>query len=166
MDYHRIKDIIDRFWRGETNLEEENLLKDYFRYNDNSPEEFEDTAEYFRYIEEESKIELGDDFDLEIMSKIKALETKKPFKIWPILLAACVTLLLGLVAYNMMDSSKPMNQAPILVEEEFEDTYDNPEEAYENVRAALMMMSSGLKEGASYTGELKKFSEAQKEISK
>jgi len=166
MDYHSIKELIRKFWLGETSLEEENILKDYFRYNQNPPEEFEDSARYFSHIEEENKLELGDDFDNLVMDKIKNLEGKKTFKIWPILLAACITLMVGLTVFTIFNSDESNVVPPLAVEEEFIDTYSDPEEAYKNVKLALMKVSSGLKEGVTYTGEMKKFSEAQKEISK
>lgn len=166
MDYHSIKELIRKFWLGETSLEEENILKEYFRYNQNAPEEFEETARYFNYIEEENKPVLGDDFDNLIMDKIKGLEGKKTFRIWPMLIAACITLMLGLTVFNVMNSDQSKDNPTLVAEEEFIDTYSDPEEAYANVKMALMKVSSGLKEGVSYTGEMKKFSEAQKEISK
>jgi len=82
-------------------------------------------------------------------------------------MAAGIALLVGLTLINkLQDNDKAINIDPVAVNEEFIDTYDDPQEAYENVRAALMMVSSNLNEGVSYTSEMNKFEQAQKEISK
>jgi len=47
MDYHSIEELIRRFWLGETSLEEENTLKEYFLYNQNPPQAFQVAADYF-----------------------------------------------------------------------------------------------------------------------
>ena len=170
MDYHSIKELIRKFWLGETSLEEENTLKEYFSFNENPPEEFEAAAEYFAYIKQESSITLDDDFDIDIMSKIESLESKNSKvitlkRIGPMLLAACVALMIGITLINYLKDDNGEAMEKIYVEE-FIDTYDDPELAYANVRAALMKVSSNLNEGVSYTGELRKFDQAQKEIKK
>ncbi len=172
MDYHSIKEIIRKFWLGETSLEEENTLKKYFLYNQNPPEEFQTAADYFAAIEADNRMELSDDFDQEMMGKIIAMEKKsgniQSSRKWiPYLIAASIALLVGITIINkLQDTDNPINVEPVAVTEEFIDTYDDPETAYENVRAALMMVSSNLNEGVSYTSELNKFEQAQKEISK
>jgi len=139
MDYHSIEELIRRFWLG---------------------------------VEEDNKLELGDDFDKLMMDKIMNLEKKSTRgnakkKIWPYIMAAGIALLVGLTLINkLQDNDKAINIDPVAVNEEFIDTYDDPQEAYENVRAALMMVSSNLNEGVSYTSEMNKFEQAQKEISK
>ncbi|MFT4660873.1 MAG: hypothetical protein ACI8XB_001142 [Patiriisocius sp.] len=171
MDYHSIKELIRKFWLGETSLDEEGILKEYFSFNQNPPEEFEAASEYFAYIKQESNITLDDDFDIDIMSKIESLESKNGKviimkKMWPMLLAACVALMVGITLINYLKDDNGEAMEKIYVEEEFIDTYDDPEKAYANVRAALMMVSSNLNEGVSYAGEIKKFDQAQKEIEK
>ena len=70
MDYKYINQLLDRYWNGETTLEEEQILRSFFSQIC-VPEELAKYRPLFNYEQIEPKTNrLGDDFDERIMSMI------------------------------------------------------------------------------------------------
>lgn len=77
MDYKYINQLLDRYWRGETSLEEENILRAFFSQED-IPAELKRYQPLFCYQAVETKEDvLGDDFDKKLFEKI---DEQKPVK--------------------------------------------------------------------------------------
>ncbi len=55
---HQIDELLERFMQGETSLDEEQLLADYFRSADNIPPRWEPYRTMFRYFDEGMPLEL------------------------------------------------------------------------------------------------------------
>lgn len=67
MDYKYINQLLNRYWQGETSLEEEDILRAFFS-QENIPAELMAYKPLFAYEAEEPKIDvLGDDFDNKIL---------------------------------------------------------------------------------------------------
>ena len=80
MDYKYINQLLDRYWKGETSLEEEEILRAFFS-QDELPAELKPYQALFSYEMGEAKQEtLGDDFDQKMMAKIEDEYTKEPNK--------------------------------------------------------------------------------------
>lgn len=70
MDYKYINQLLERYWNGETSLEEEQILRSFFSQIC-VPEELTKYRPLFNYEQTETKTDrLGDDFDERIMSMI------------------------------------------------------------------------------------------------
>lgn len=70
MDYKYINQLLERYWNGETSLEEEQILRSFF-CQICVPEELAKYRPLFNYEQTETKTDrLGDDFDERIMSMI------------------------------------------------------------------------------------------------
>lgn len=70
MDYKYINQLLERYWNGETSLEEEQILRSFFNQIC-VPEELAKYRPLFNYEQTETKTDrLGDDFDERIMSMI------------------------------------------------------------------------------------------------
>lgn len=54
---HQIDELLERFMQGETSLDEEQLLADYFRSADNIPPQWEPYRTMFRYFDEGMPLE-------------------------------------------------------------------------------------------------------------
>ena len=77
MDYKYINQLLDRYWKGETSLEEEEILRAFFS-QDELPAELKPYQALFSYEMGEAKQEaLGDDFDQKMMAMIEEEYTKK-----------------------------------------------------------------------------------------
>lgn len=80
MDYKYINQLLDHYWKGETSLEEEEILRAFFS-QDELPDELKPYQALFSYEMGEAKQEaLGDDFDQKMMAMIEDEYTKKPNK--------------------------------------------------------------------------------------
>ncbi len=77
MDYKYINQLLERYWVGETSLEEEQILRSFFS-QPNVPEELKQYRCLFIYEQTEPATDvLGDDFDEQLMSII---ERPRPVK--------------------------------------------------------------------------------------
>ena len=80
MDYKYINQILDRYWKGATSREEEEILRAFFS-QDELPAELKPYQALFSYEMGEAKQEtLGDDFDQKMMAMIEDEYTKEPNK--------------------------------------------------------------------------------------
>lgn len=66
MDYKYIEQLLERYWQGETTLQEEGILRTFFSQPD-TPEDLRKYRELFTIEREEP---LGDDFDARILAMI------------------------------------------------------------------------------------------------
>ncbi len=96
MDYKYIDQLLERYWRCETTLEEEQILRSFFSQTD-VPEELRKYRPLFVYEQTESKTSrLGDDFDERIMSliaepvKVKGRRVSLRERLTPLYRAAAV----------------------------------------------------------------------------
>jgi hypothetical protein len=71
MDYKYINQLLERYWRCETSLEEEDILRAFFSL-DEVPAELLRYKPLFRYAEKEpAKNMLGEEFDEKILAMIE-----------------------------------------------------------------------------------------------
>jgi hypothetical protein len=71
-------------------------------------------------------------------------------------LAACLVLVVSAVL--VLRNRKTETQA---VQQTEQDTFDDPQKAYEETRKALLLVSVQLNKGKSYAGEIRKINEAE-----
>jgi len=131
----QIDDLLERYWDGKTTLEEEAIIKAHFKSN---PALSHD-GNYFRYLTKKSKVKMGD------------VKTKNKKGTWA---SAAATVTIGLITAFLVINNA--NRDPFAVED--------PKEAYEATRNALMMIGAGLNEGQSHAMELTKFNKAKEEL--
>ena len=80
MDYKYINQLLDRYWKCETSLEEEEILRTFFS-QDELPAELESYKPLFSYELNEAKNEaLGEEFDEKMMAIIEKEYAKEPNK--------------------------------------------------------------------------------------
>lgn len=97
-----LDNILDRYFEGETTLDEERTLREYFRQQD-IPEEYKVYAPMFRFFTEEK--ESGTE---EVATKKK--KRKLPIYIWSSV-AACILLVITIVSiynYQANDTSRSL----------------------------------------------------------
>lgn len=100
MDYKYINQLLERYWRGETSLEEEEILRAFFSQQD-VPQEFAAYKSYFSYLQQEKQTDqLGDDFDSRVLSelsfepKVRAHRVSMRDRLMPLFKAAAVVAIL------------------------------------------------------------------------
>ncbi|MEP4532307.1 MAG: hypothetical protein ABJ004_04425 [Cyclobacteriaceae bacterium] len=135
----RIKELQEKYWAGETTLAEEAELKAYFKSNPSLTAQ----GRYFQAVNTKAKK--------------PGVTFKHPRRAgWKSRWSVAAAVLVGIMtaAIVIQDSRSGDN---FLVED--------PKEAYEITRKALMMVSSGLNEGKTYSKEIGHINKAEQIIS-
>ncbi len=130
-----IEQLIEKYWNGETTLEEEKRVKSHFVENPALSKE----SDYFRFLKKEQEVKFN--------PKVK----KNSRRTW---LSAAATVAIGLITAALV--LQESNKDPFAIED--------PQRALEETRRALMMIGSGLNEGQSYALELTKINKAKEEL--
>lgn len=150
MDWNRRKQLVEKYWKGETSTAEEASLKQVAR-NEDSPKEEE---EYFKLLDQFGNQTLGDDFEEQIMSSIESKNDSWRMTPW-MKMAATVLLVGGMalgISYQSYQSKQIRQQEARI--------------AFETTKMALMMVSSRLNKGTEATKlSLAKIEETQQKIS-
>ena len=157
MESQRIDEWLEKYWKGETSLEEEAQLRRYFQEQE-PPAHLRSVAALFQHYDAPPALDAGFDERLK-----PHLREEKAVPMWPNLLkiAAVVALfLLGAlwVKHAYLDAPAP---TPVAVAP---DTYEDPERAYEEAKQALLLVSSLMNEGTQHLTKLEEFDEAQQTI--
>jgi predicted RNase H-like HicB family nuclease len=150
MELANIKQLLDKYFQGETNLEEENQLKSYFS-SENIASELEQYRPLFGYFNLSSK----EVFIIEL-----PLKSNKITIAW-ISIAASILFFGGIFAYmNYKPSSAPVQTVSKL------GTFESPEEAFEQTQKALALLSENVNGGVEGIVYLSEFEKSKKLIFK
>ena len=155
MDRKQLNKLAEKYWEGKTTETEEKTLRDTLRWGE-TPKGLESIAEYLNYSQQIKSATLGDEFDQAIMQKIEPPKSRI-FKMDTLVKIAAAVILLLVATFVFQKNDVP---ASIAHQSEFIDTYEDSEEAYREVRKAMMMISSGMSSGMAHTQVLGKFDEA------
>ena len=169
---YNIREFLEKFWEGNSSLEEENAIREYFQYNE-VPDDLKEAAAYFSWIDNQ-KVEnqLDDSFDEEIMSKINGNYSSggrvvsMPMK-W-LSMAASIALIFGLAWWGYVNTK---DNQPIAGESNINKELNEAEKvevknAFGITKNALFMVSSKLNKGTDQVNKIKKFNEAEESIQK
>lgn len=129
MELDRIKIQIEKYFRSETSIAEENELRDYFSSSDVAPslEQYKPIFGYFD-LEKEPK------FDQEIL-----LKSRNRNWLWLSVMAS-VVVLLGIGAFGYFNYYNPEQDQNL-------GTYEDPEVAFKETQKALTRLSTNLNTG-------------------
>jgi len=161
MDSERMDELLNKYWKGETSLEEEEQLKSGFREAP-IPEQYKEAAALFRYFEEQKNKTLTDiSFEKDVIKKIQAPKKGKiRILVYNTLrIAAGIVVLVLAVWLVRIEVRKSSPQ-------EMTDTYDDPKVAFEETKKALMMISKSFGTAEEQAKKINLFNEAQKNIRK
>jgi len=135
MEYKEIENLLDRYLEGESTLEEEALLKEYFS-KPGIPVEHTEMQEMFRYFNVAKKhsaptFDITSELNAVIEKEWKKESVKRfrPLYVWIGSAAAVLVISFGLFQYL----NKP--------EPALKDTYKDPKLAYLETKQALMKIS-------------------------
>ena len=163
-----IEKLIEKYLEGETSLEEEQKLRNYFLeeevpkhlvplkaqflYYTNAAEEQISSSDFeerlIKSLDEENTAESQD-------AKTIKLETKRK-SLWYSISAVAATIVIVLASYFFLYDDEPALQ----------NTYDNPETAYETTRAALFYVSQKMNLGVKHCSEVSKINESVNKVFK
>lgn len=152
-------ELADKFWSGESSMEEEAALSKFIS-SDECPEELEGLAAYFAVLEEDGSLELGSDFDDQIMAEID--KKKKPvFSLNPnwkfYAAAAVIALVFGFYFFGQGGEDSPLaEETPVSTEY----TQQEIDEAFEQTKSAMLLISNKINQGRQHTVHIRKMDSA------
>jgi hypothetical protein len=158
MDSKQIEALLEKYWNCETSLEEEQQLREFFR-TDPVPAAWKDAAELFRYFEKQRTRGLTDsDFDTRVMMRVKNPPKGKMVN-WSYVARIAAGLLVVIAAGYLVRQEIRKSYPP-------EDTFSDPQIAFEETKKALMMISKGFGKGNQEAKKINVFREAEHRVGK
>ena len=152
--YTEIQQLLERYWQCETSLEEEAILKTFFNQT-HIPSHLMPYKPLFVSEKMWQDVKLGEDFDARIMAHIEKDEPVKARRItWvrrmmPLYKAAAsvaIILTLGNAAQSSFRREATVENDYNY--ENYQDSYNDPEMAYNQISDALQMVSQSLSEAS------------------
>lgn len=158
METKEIKQLLQRYFNGESTLAEERLLEKYFQSGDVTDDLKEYTG-FFNGILELSETERDENLENEIMDFIQKNEPKKKPKtrwLWQTVagIAASIIIAVGGVLFYQNENEK------------VKDTFDNPEVAYAYAEQTLGYISAKYNQGLSALANFDKLETATEPLQK
>ena len=80
MDYKNINHLLEKYWEGETSLQEEITLQQYFTQDKVAPE-LEQYQSLFQFFKEEQDVMISDDFEKRFLEQIETTQKVVPAKV-------------------------------------------------------------------------------------
>jgi hypothetical protein len=159
MDSKHLEELLQKYWNCETSLEEEQQLREYFR-TEEIPEQLKDTASLFNYFETQKQKAVDTHFEGSVITQLR--QPEKRGKMVQLLnnsmrIAAGVAVLLVAVYFVREEIRK--NDTVTM-----EDTYNDPKQALEETKKALMMISKGFGRAEQQAKKINLINEAQEKI--
>jgi hypothetical protein len=134
---NNIGQLLEKYWEGETSLDEERLLKAYFAGSEVETQ-FLYAAPFFKAIRAEQALRLP-------AHRVALLKPQRPvWYRWAV--AASVAGALALGGWWMAQQRLEQQRLAAL-EKLNTDTYEDPEKAAEEIKAALALVSSKMRKG-------------------
>lgn len=159
MDSKEIRELLDKYWACETSLAEEEKLKAYFNQNEVAP----DLAEYksmFQYFGQQVNITMKGEFSQQLSQKIARHRPQKPKSrlLLNMMRVAASLLIILSCSYFYYNHYQNQQIATALLE----DTYQDPEIAYQEMKKALLQVSKRMNSGTKYMVSIKQINEGTK----
>lgn len=162
MDSRQIEELLQKYWDCETTLEEENALRNFFN-SGSVPENLKEAATLFQYFEmQKSKEVIDPKFESTVVDQLKKNKAADGGKLRRMVfasmrIAAGVAVLLAAIYVVRLEVNKADPMA-------MEDTYETPEQAFEETKKALMMISKGFGRAEQQAKKINLFNEAQEKV--
>ncbi len=138
MDYNnKMKKLIEKYWSGETTLEEEVVVREYLKNQSTDSAE----RQYVDFLTQESQLSSSLRFE-DLLENIEAAPVTKIRPIQSIIRwvpSVAAAIIFCIAMFFVLKPEAPIDTSQHLAQME---TYDNPEQAYEEVKGALLMISS------------------------
>ena len=142
MDKQKIYLLLEKYYAGDTSLEEEQDLRALMLKED-LPDDLRQQAALFQYFQQE-KTSRKYDAAMPIFNGKAKKATVKPLRNWVLGIAASILILIGFGTVVYQFQNAPLQQ------ESQQDTYDDPNMAYEEAKKALLLVSTKLNSGKKY----------------
>lgn len=159
MDFEKIDKLLEKYWDGKTSLEEEKELQAFFR-EASVPESLKDTANLFRYFQQQKQLNITDiSFDKDLRRKVSLPKGRIASLLFNSMRIAAGIVVLFVAVWLVRMEVREGAVAEV-------DTYDDPRMAFEETKKALMMISKSFGTAEEQAKKINLFNEAQEDIKK
>lgn len=164
MDLQKIKALLEKYYSGESSLEEEEILRTYFTQADVIPELQPDKDIFMFNLEQKSEQDNMPDMSEQIWRAIeednlpKTISMKQKVVYWSLRVAAGIVVLLASF-FLLKNQVQEENQSNKIT-----DTYNNPEEAYKQAKQTLLYVSAMLNNGTEHLEPIQKINEGKEKL--
>lgn len=151
MDYKYIEQLLERYWQCETTLEEEAILRTFFSQTE-IPQQLRPYKNLFVIEKALQEARLDDGFDAKVLSRVQEAGTVKAHKITltarlkPLYKAAASVAIILTLGNAAQTSFHGEGAGCDYNYENYQDSYNDPAMAYDQVSDALQMVSQSLSE--------------------
>lgn len=159
MKKQEMKSLLEKYFDGESSLEDEKKILAYFSGEDIDPELLAE-KEYFNFLEnEKTQLLAQEDISEKIWETIEKSEIKPTINLYQfpkfsrIFLAIAAGIVITIVSVTLIKYEFTTKKDQQL----FSDTYSDPEMAYQEAKKALLFISEKLNKGTDPMQNLKSF---------
>lgn len=165
MNDFRIKRLEEKYWMGETSLEEERELKSLSKSNpDSLSPEFNQLVDSLSEQLDNSEVRLDDSFDSEFWAAVEEKEDPKiirgRFTTLEFVRYAAAAVVILCFSFAIWSALGETNQAGVVASINQEEQFESPEEAFEEAKQALSFASSKLNKAKKPIQKIEKFHQA------
>lgn len=161
MELKELKKLLEKFYEGETSLEEEHLLRNYFK-NSKVPEDLAADKEYFIHLYQEQQVfpqnsELIHKLQHTIDNQVRRENNTRRLNIFYKVSTIAAGIAIIVISYLtiIQNNKKPLEN----------DTYEDPKVAYEQVKRTLMYISQNLNKGTKSLEHVSRINQGMVEFS-
>ncbi|NVJ46795.1 MAG: hypothetical protein HWE21_18485 [Cytophagia bacterium] len=149
-----------KYWEADSSLQEEQELKDLLSKSTDT--ELEEEKALFAHFAQNKSVELDDSFDADLLAQIEEMEEQKGAKVismksyftrYASIAAAVLVLCISGALYYQQQQQFGS-----------EDTFDDPEVAYAELKKQLLLVSKYMNKGQNTLNELNNLSKASSEL--
>jgi hypothetical protein len=160
MDLHEIEKLLEKYWQAETSLEEEQKLREFFG-GTNIPSSLKKEAGLFGFFQNEKEKTLATNFEGSVTKK---LQTRREGKVRIMIsfgnMARIAAGIVVVVAATFLIRQEIRKSYP----KEIQDTYTDPQMAFEETKRALQMISNSFGKAKKEASKMQMLNEAEKKI--
>ncbi len=160
MDLHDVERLLEKYWQTETTLEEEEKLRAFFATGE-VPAQLKGAADLFAFFQAEKNKTLAQNFEGTVT---KQLKTRQGGKLVSMIgfgnmarIAAGIAVVVAATFLIREEIRKNYSQ-------EAQDTYTDPQLAFEETKRALQMISNSFGKAKKEASKLQMLNEAEKKI--
>jgi hypothetical protein len=148
MDYNRISVLLEKYWEGETTLEEEAVLREFFSTpQPDLPEALQEAAPMFQYFHREAT-------KVWEVPPVKVVKLS-PFRHW--MKYAAVLLVAVGIGYALKQQGHRQQEVIIAMKQQ---EMNDPQRALDETKKALRLLAKNLHKGTSQMQKLSYFNDA------
>ncbi|MBS1542839.1 MAG: hypothetical protein JST14_04355 [Bacteroidetes bacterium] len=159
MDSERINQLLEKYWNCETSLEEEKELKEFFQQPD-VPANMLETAALFRFFEKERSRTVQENFERDVTKRLHKRPAGRMISMNFQGIARIAAGIAVVVVATYFIRQEIRKQYP----KEMQDTYTDPQMAFEETKKALMLISNSFGKAKKEAEKVNLLNEAEKKV--